>query len=222
MTGHSLTLDDFDDIQELDELAKKITDPADGIDSPLTQHVVYVRGVPVYPLTLAHLTYIDCCCDVLGITEDDRVTVLLWICTYSRVTDELYDTADAPKRYRKWLRHCQWTEQNMEAVIQLRFAKLLRDSDGSDDESNESALIGLLSREYGGAPDYWMYKAPIGVIEACVADWQTRQESQAAAYRRATKGAAIAPAPSPKFVAMRKFREYAERLEAKWLAKNHS
>jgi hypothetical protein len=125
---------------------------------------------------------------------------------------------------RKWARRCQWTERDIESVMELRYGRIANNAaaEVKDASEKDSALLGLLSREYGESPDYWMHDAPLGVIEACVADWNRQQEAQATAYRKANKGAATAPAPSPKFVMMRKFRECAERIEAKWLAKNHS
>ena len=221
-TAHALVVEDFDDIAELDRLAKKITDPGSGINSPLTEHAVYVRGIPVYPLTLAHLTYMDEAPELLALTDADRTVLMLWVLTFAEITDAMYDATTARPAMRSWARHCRWTEKDIAGVMELRYRRMV-DADGeASKDGTDSALIGLLCREYGDTPDYWIHRAPVGVIEACVADWSRQQEVQAAAYRRASKGASAAPPPSPKFVAMRKFRESAERLEAKWLARNHS
>lgn len=223
-TGHVLDVEDFDDIAELDRLAKQITDPGSGINSPLTEHAVYVRGVPVYPLTLAHLTYLDEAPDLLTLTESDRIALMLWAVTQAEITDAHYDPEPTRKELRKWARSCRWTEKDIAGVMDMRYRRMVEADGDTPKEGTDSALIGLLCREYGDTPDYWIHRAPVGVIEACVADWSRQQEAQAAAYRRSAggKGKAVAPPPSPKFVAMRKFRECAERLEAKWLARNHS
>jgi hypothetical protein len=84
-TGHVLTLDDIDDIQELDGFARQVTDPASGIDSPLKQHAVFFRGLPVFPLTLAHLTFLDEAPDMLGLTDADRTVCMLWVLTFERI-----------------------------------------------------------------------------------------------------------------------------------------
>ncbi|MFH1603966.1 MAG: hypothetical protein ABIH03_08670 [Pseudomonadota bacterium] len=221
-TAHVLDVEDFDDIAELDRLAKKITDPGSGLNSPLTEHAVYVRGVPVYPLTLAHLTYLDEAPDLLGLAESDRVALMLWILTQPEITDAHYDADSTRKALRAWARRCRWTEKDISGVMELRYRRMIEADGENAKDGTDSALIGLLCREYGDAPDYWIHRAAVGVIEACVADWNRQQEAQAAAYRKASKGGGVAPPPSPKFVAMRKFRECSEKLEAKWLAKNHS
>jgi len=223
-TGHVLDVADFDDIGELDKLAGKVADPASGIDSPLRGHPVFFRGVPVYPLTLAHLTFLDECPALLAITEAEQTLCMLWVATIPTITDELYDPDKSRKTLKKWARKCKWTEQDIDAIIELRYGRLVTTpkEDGQDESETDSALIGMLSREYDGDPKYWMYEAPIGVIEACVADWNRQQEAQASAHRKAAggKGPAVAPAASYKFVATRHFRECAERIEDKWQRKN--
>jgi len=219
-TGHALVVDDISDIIELDALAGQVADPQDGIDSPLLNHAVYFRSVPVYPLTLAHLTFLDESSAVLGIGDDERVLCMLWVATIQEITDSLYDQEASRKAYRKWARRSPWTPSDIEAILELRYGKLSRQADGnSNAKDNTGALIAMLAREYGDSPGFWMYRAALGVVESCIADWTARQESQAAAYRKANKGGGGAPVPSPKFVSARKFRECAERIEEKWLAR---
>ena len=219
-TGHVLVAEDFDDIIELDQLAAEVADPQSGIDSPLMNHAVYFRGVPVYPLTLAHLTFLDEATALLGLDDDSKVLAMLWATTIKEITDDHYNPDTMRAAFKAWARYSKWNTADIDAVLELRYGKMITASqpDRSKNKDNgDGALIGLLAREYGESPRYWMQEAPLGVIEACVADWNARQESQAESYRRANKGAAAPPAPSPKFVAMRKFRECAERIEAKWL-----
>lgn len=217
-TGHVLVAEDFDDILELDSLAAKVSDPAAGIDSPLRNHAVFFRGTPVFPLTLAHLVFLDECRDVLDITDDEQTVCMLWVSTQERITDDHYDGEKSRSIMRAWARHCQWTEADINAIMALRYGKLAKDAAEAvkDEADSDCALIGMLSREYGEGPRYWMWEAPIGTVEACVADWNRQQEAQATAYRKSAKGSAVAPPASPKFAAMRKLRECAERIEAKW------
>lgn len=216
-TGHALAVSDLDDVIELDRLACLIADPQTGIDAPLTNHAVYVRSVPVYPLTLAHLSFLDSTEEILGVPADERTLAMLWVVTQEEITNDHWDPDFSRKAFKKWARRSRWTEADINQVLELRFAKLTNRSPGESDDSNEGALIGLLTKEYGESPFYWMHKAPLGIIEACVADWTIRQEAQAAAYRKANKGAGPAPPPSPKFVASRRFREYADTIREKWL-----
>lgn len=220
-TGHALTVEDFDDIRELDDLARKVADPADGVDSPLTSHVVFVRGVPVYPLTLAHLQFLDESRERLGDDDAAMAAVALWVATLPEIADELYNDANAGKAFRDWSRRCRWTEADMQTVMALRYARLFNQaagSDGSDGGGSTSALIGMLCREYGETPRHWMHDASVDLIEALVADYTRTQQAQAQAYNRTRAGSKtpVAPLPTPKFEAMRRFRECAERLEAKW------
>ena len=217
-TGHVLGVEDFDDIAELDRIAAEVADPQNGIDSPMLNHAVYFRRVPVYPLTLAHLTYLDEAPQhITGEGDDGRVLCMLWVATLPEITDDHYNWHASSKAFRKWSCRCPWTPADVEAVLQLRYSKLLSNQDGEASENKDGALIGLLSREYGDTPEYWMRKAPLGVIDACVADWNAQQEAQAAAYRKANPKGGAAPPPSPKFVSMRKLRECAERIREKWL-----
>ena len=216
-TGHVLDAEDFDDIAELDRLAAEVADPRSGIDSPLMNHAVFFRRVPVYPLTLAHLTYLDEVSELIGIKSDaERILSMLWITTIPEIRDEHYDGVGARKRFKAWARKSPWTPADIDAILDLRYSRILSNQEPTSAENKDGALIGMLTREYGETPEYWMREAPIGVIESCVADWNAQQEAQAAAFRKANKGAAVAPAPSPKFVAMRKLRECAERIKAKW------
>ena len=225
-TGHVLAVEDFDDIAELDRLAGKVADPQHGLDSPLSQHPVFFRGVPVYALTLGHLTFLDEAAELLELEADHQTVIMLWAVTKPAITDADYNPATSRKEFHKWTRHCPWSVPEMETILDLRYGSIIRKAkahdktDSKHDGSYESALIGLLSREYGESPHYWMWVAPLGMIESCVADWMHRQEQQATAYRTANKGRSpVAPPPSPKFSAMKEFRECAERIEAKWRRK---
>lgn len=222
-TSHVLTADDIDDVLELDRLAEQVGNPSTGIDSPLKGHAVYFRSRPVYPLTLAHLEFLDQAATSDECGDQDRDTFILWVLTQPEITDDHYDFRTSRKRARKWSRTCPWRTDDVNAIMELRYTGIIEQGGGTTEECKENAdgaLVGMLAREYGNDPHYWMHTAPVDVVKACVADWAARQEAQAAAYRRANKGAATAaPAPSPKFVAMRKFRECAERIEAKWLAR---
>ncbi len=216
-TGHVLSLDDFDDIADLDRLQDQVCDPASGIDSPLTAHVVYCRGTPVYPLTLSHLQYIEELPAIVDVDPDTSGMLALWVSTLEYITDGHYDPTWAAKAFKLWARRSRWTESDMQSVFALRFPKMREGDDGKDDSG---ALVSLLSREYDGTPAYWMREAPIELIQTVWADWQRCQNAQAAQYQKNTKGKAVAPAPTPKFVAVRKFRDCAERIEAKWRSKS--
>ena len=219
-TGHALAVDDFDDIAKLDTLAAKISDPTSGIDSPLTEHAVYIGNVPVYPITLSHLQYIDEASVLLPGMEDNRTLIALWVSTLEYISDEHYDAKYAHRLFRAWAKRSRWTEGDMQAVIALRFSRFAANPDDSESE-NTGALIGFLVKEYGSTPKYWMNEAPISVIEAVVSDWQRRQNAQAVAHSRSAGGKATPPAPTPKYEAMKNFRIAAELLEQKW-QKSHS
>jgi hypothetical protein len=219
-TGHVLIVEDFDDIAELDRLAEEMVDPHSGIDSPLHAHAVFFHGEPAYPLTLSHRTYIDALPGLIGEDHGECLGVL-WACTLPQITDGLYDPSTARKAFTKWTRHSRWTDQDIEAVFSLRFGRLIKQAQARGPNPNpctDSELICFLVREYKGTPDYWMYRAPLAVIDACIADWNALQKKQAEDFRKANggKGPSVAPQADYKFVAMRRLRECAERIEAKW------
>ena len=219
-TGHVLVVEDFEAIARLDLLAAKVSDPTSGIDSPLTEHAVYIKNVPVYPVTLSHLQYIDEASVLLPDMEDNRTLVALWVSTLEYISDDHYEPKHAYRLFRAWAKRSRWTEADMQAVIALRFSKFTDNQDDSESE-NTGALIGFLVKEYGSTPKYWMNEAPISVIEAVVSDWQRRQNAQAVAHSRSAGGKATPPAPTPKYEAMKNFRIAAELLEQKW-QKSHS
>jgi len=219
-TGHVLVVEDIPTIAKLDLLADKVADPSSGIDSPLTEHAVYVKNVPVYPVTLSHLQYIDEASVLLPGMEDNRTLIALWVSTIEYISDEHYDPKYAYRLFRAWAKRSRWTESDMQAVIALRFSRFAANPDDSQSE-NTGALIGFLAKEYGSTPKYWMNEAPISVIEAVVSDWQRRQNAQAAAHSRSAGGKATPPAPTPKYEALKNFRIAAELLEQKW-QKSHS
>jgi hypothetical protein len=62
-----------------------------------------------------------------------------------------------------------------------------------------------------------MYEADADIIRGLLREWTHKQEAQAEAMRRASKGrATAAPVATPKFRAARLFREKIEEIKAKW------
>ena len=214
-TGHVLVVVDIESIAKLDLLADKVADPTSGIDSPLTAHAVYVRGVPVYPITLSHLQYIDEAGEFFP--EDGMETIVaLWVATLKYIPADYYEKNEARRSLKRWWKHSRWTENDVQAVMELRYKRLM-DNQGGEEGDGTGALIGLLVREYGSSAEYWMNTAPIELVDTMIADWQRRQNAQAAAYAKGAKGKATPPAPTPKYEAVKRFRQEAERIEASWL-----
>ncbi len=213
-TGHVLTVEDFDDLAAIDKLASKLTSAADPDNESLIARPVYIGTHAVYPLTIAHSLLAE---EVMAAAGDDQGVALLWVTTLPEVTDKHWDMRGSRKAWRKWARRCRWTQADAEHVMEMRYGHATEG--GESGNPDYGALVAMLCHEYGNTPEYWIYSAPISVVESMVDDFNARQDALSKSASKAG-GKPTAPAATGRFVTMRKLREACDKLGAKWQARH--
>ena len=193
-TGHALTVQDFDDVWAINEIARKIAKPdiddtLDILAMPLT-----VRGLTLYPLSLGAAKWLD---DVAAVWFSDNP--LLWnLCvayTASRtcLPEDLWAIAtrrEARKAICRWWRHLDCSYQEL-AVALDKLLGLEERSEQDETREREAAdygpVVALLCREYGQSPQYWMWDAAIDEVATMLQQHESRvvAEEEAVMQERA-------------------------------------
>jgi len=208
-TGHQLTLADLPAIVELDAIADEI---AGAVKARLAgSDVFYLGGRYFTKPTFLRAAFID---RVQGSHRTEAVAIagVLWALDMEHGKDDL---VNVPTRrellaYRDGL---DCTAKEMADAI----AALIKDGgdepDKPQEEINQDRICCILAREIGGAPSEWM-DAPPGKLEAAFRLIDERMEAEA----RAVSGSGRPPTPTPKLMAVKRFRDKIAELEATWLA----
>lgn len=212
-TGHALTLDDVDIIQELDRAADVVVKGAQVPDVSLFAYPLYVAGEAFYAPTIGkEIFWREQVVDVIG--DDMLAAAFLWILTLEDVPD--CRGRDITKAVKKWAKHCKITAADSD-YIQKRYVSEEESETTNKNRANYGEVLALLVREYGQDCMHWL-NAPESEVKLLLADWTARQESKAAAYRKSSAGSKnqVAPAPSPKIVALTAFNKIVIRIAEDW------
>lgn len=219
-TGHSLTIDDFDVICKLDELAELVTNPK-GDSSSFPKSPVrlckYLISSPTISITQ---WYNECAvewwgssgfCD-LALGYSLQVTITSdWLWQQDKKTLE--------REIRKFARGLDCTPAEYEEVIKSVLPSV-EDNGDDDKDSSYGPLISLLCKEYSGSPDYWIKEAKIDTIQALVDSYMDGIEAEYKQMKKASKNATLPPFKTPKMAALENFRKQYQMVEQAWLARN--
>lgn len=217
-TGHSLTIDDFDDINKLDELCRAITESdvcnADILDMPVCVGGVELRQPSIGVLEWYNDYFLPMFSDN-GLIADGGLAYAL---SLSDTPEELWllkNKRDCRKHVKRFLRRLKCTHQELQDAI-TSVLGLNCEEGGDDGESSSGRLIAMLCREYGHSPKYWLWEAPLGLINTFTHDYVARVEAEIEQARKASSGAQK-PAPAPSRI--KKFdelRKHVNELRDKW------
>jgi len=210
-TNHRLTVEDFDDVDKLNKLCNAITNNDDPVNDIVDMPVCiggYELKQPSVGVLEWYNGYFLPLFDTNPLIADAGLAYALTLSDTPAQLWEMKDKRECKKRVKRFLRRLSCTHQELQDAL----IKLLGVSEESEkDEENKGTagrLIAMLCREYGHSPDYWLWEAPIGLINTFVADYVARIEAETEAARNATKDAKHKPAPSEsrvkKFDALRK------------------
>jgi len=209
-TGHVLAVEDFEAVIELDKAADVVVSgPKDKSESIYAFPLMY-GGEAFFAPTIGKQIYWQE--HVAGNVSEDYLTcAFLWLLTCADVPPER--GAEVEKTVKRWARKCRLTDGDVERIV----ASYNKDGD-SGGSASYGEIISLLVREYGQDCSHWL-NAPEHEISMLLSDWTRRQEEKAAAYRTSKVGSKnpLPPAPSPKFGAMKRYRELKNKLRDSWL-----
>ena len=209
-TGHALAVEDFDAIQELDRAADAIVaGPPDKSES-IYAFPILAGGEAFYAPTIGKQIYWQE--HVAGAVADDWLTcAYLWLLSRPEVPQER--GGDVLKAVKAWGRKCRLTDADVTRIVAA-----YEHGESQNGKAQYGEIISLLVREYGQDVTHWL-NAPEHEITMLLADWTRRQEARAAEYRRSSVGRKnpLPPLPSPKFAAMKRYREIKNALRESWL-----
>lgn len=207
-TGHVLSLEDVEQIETLNRYSQAVCDELETDNRWVRAQPRWLNGTPFYPLTIGKAQYLDS----LECPDRLRNAVVLYVLTRSETPSE--EPAKVAAAAQDFVRTLNLTPAQINAVLREYFPET-----EVEGETDYGAVIGLLCREYGEGPDYWIHKAGFDEIRALVTDWQNRQaaeyeanKAQAAKFGRR----AIAPAWTPKLDAIKRYKGAVNELRASW------
>lgn len=217
-TGHVLCVDDFDLIQALDLLGKRVVDPLDSDNESILHAPRIMSGVVIYPMYISRAHYIE---TVLANVVSDDMNVfafaVAWACSVENCK-ELWSCVtkkDICEKVESFMRSCKWTADDAEKFFADIFSQHEHDENGERKHSKYGAVVSLLTREYGSTPEYWMNSATPEMIETLLNDFQRRQDAEIKAMTKGnSKGMPFFP--TLKGVSVSRYNREVNRIRKLW------
>jgi hypothetical protein len=225
-TKHELTLDDFGELLNAHELATRLA--AKSVDDVGLMSLPVMAGdVVLYPLTIGVAQWLEDHCDEWYDADDgfaimcasafalsfgpERHDELLSISVQSRFERQL----------RRWRRKRSITAEDLADAVQSCVPTPRAQAQRS--ATSYSELIGLLVREYGNEPSYWMWKAPLALCSVMIDDFIAKQYRDADANLNTSKKVGSKTVRTQaiaqrKLAEIKEMRTLEQRLHALWLA----
>ncbi len=216
-TGHALSLDDFADVAELNEVAKRVMNPNDPRAFRLLMRPVPVgeTGILLHPATISRVLWIH---DHASKLFPDDVMQYGAIAFALSVDDprDLFTMDEAD--IREGVKAVVETLNATPAELVSAMEQVMRVSSGegggdSDPEYVYGPIVAALVREYGATHDYWMHTASMEVVESTLDDLQRRNESE---QEQAASAAGSTHFARAYLDSMAELRVHETALESKW------
>lgn len=238
-TGHVLVLDDYEQLSQLNLLALSVVRPTDQEELDILNLPIACGKYLMRQPTLAKMEWLRRC--AYEWWEPDLISIATgYVCTLpdsENAIAALHSRDIAEAAVLKFWKSLHIKEEDFYAALE----RVLPYSGGGDEYEESEGLDGedicgptcsLLSREYGGRPDYWLFEAPIGLSRAMTSDYVERMQREEEASRKA-RGSAKgshkggtrrpeAPLPTPKMYAQKRLRRYCDALRGRWQTKRKS
>jgi len=216
-TKHSLTIDDFDDLEKLNELCNAITSPKSEVNNIINMPVC-IGGVAIrQPSIGAWEWYNDF---LLPMAGDDGLFADAGLAFAMSVDDpqELWRLAD-PKECRRTIKAFSkkigCTHEDLQRII-LDILDFKKTDENDKQEGNAGELVAVLCREYGNTPQYWLWEAPLGIVSTCIAAYVARIEKDVEAARRSSTGANKPPPTETRIAKFEALRKHKVKMRNKW------
>ena len=210
-TKHRLTLDDFDLLQELDEIATRLVSGRSGERSLLS--MPFIRGgIKFYPTTIAKDLYWQ---EVVSghVDEAWEPIAFLWLMSHDGLPDATAD--EVQKRVKSFARTLNIDEAVLREIVD-HYNPKTGGAKEKENEYNYGDVIALLIREYGQSWEYWM-NAPSDTVATCIDAWNKKQEEEIRqAYKAKSGGRGTVSIATRKHQIMREFRLKKEEIAAIW------
>ena len=218
-TGHTITLDDFDDISALNQVACKVMSPNDPRAFRLLMRVVPVAGtdITLHPATISRVLWIHQYAGELFADDVHQYGAMVLALSVDDPRD-LYTMDDAEVRER-----VEELTQDLDVhatELVSTMTQVLRVSNGeaggdADPDFVYGPIVAALVREYGSTHDYWMHEANMEVVESTLDDMQRRNEAES---EQAASAAGSVHFARAYLDSMSELRTHEVALQAKWEA----
>jgi hypothetical protein len=212
-TKHNLTLEDFDDIQELDRIADEISGAVAHLNA--IGDFFHLGGVTFTRPTFRRVDLIQRTVAAFWMPHWKTLGVLYAL----QVGLDYDDLCIIPSRKQlsDFGKRIDATSAKIGAAINRYVVSEESETQTQDDDAlSGQKLATIIAREIGGTVDEWM-DAPPNKLEAALKVIDEKVQAEVSAMN--SSGASrTAPAPTPKMYAMKRFMEKLAGMEAKWLA----
>jgi len=215
--NHALTVEDFDDIEELDALADTVAGVS-ASERRLLNSPFELCGIKFYPLTVAKSLWFAEKVKEWEIGDDYTDAFMFWILTLPLKEEafeefELYKSVN--KAMKKLARKMHFTHDEINEICTRCIGSSSGESSG---DAQFGGMIACLIREFGQSPDYWLYQTPIEKIHVLYDQIIARVSAEENANRAksATKGKAKAQTVTTSVKSLGAFQAKVREIESKW------
>ena len=222
VTGHSVGVEDFDDIEELDLLADKVAGVS-RTERRLLNSPFELCGIKFYPLTVAKSLWFTEKCEEWEIEGVLQEALLFWLLTLP-LTAEALDSCSTRKQADKGAKKLSRQLHCSQAEISDIYRKCVGvkgdGANGDDAEADYGGTIACLVKEYGGTPDQWLYETPVEKMASLFDQYEKRitAEENAGRSKSASSGKAVAPNVNKSMRSLGEFNAKVRQIEEKWSA----
>jgi len=226
-TQHPLTLADLAGVYELNDLARRVSEPDEAAEVDLLNLPVPCGHVVLRKLTMGKAKWFEDGPLRWWSAGDDEgllnaaLGLVLSLPNSPDALDMLATEPDARAAVVRFWKSLTCTEDDY-------YKALIRAHPPLDDPGGDKHLYGptvaLLVREYGQSPRYWFFEEHIDVARAMLAEYAAKIEAEHRAARkgRASRGGKGRPPPpalppaTPSMWALKAFREKRNELRKLW------
>ena len=229
-TGHVLTLDDFSDLYQTNELAKQVRNDHVANDLGLLQLPVFAGDYEFHPVSIGVWDWYS---ELPSEWYDDDETMqglsMAFCLTFGpKRHDELLALSEQrrfEKALSKWRRHMTLPAEHLSDAMRACLPPPV--TDPQDDPVKHGSVVALLKREYGNTADYWMWEVSIAFCRAMMEDYLARAFGEADANAKMTnrngkKSTHVEKTTSKKIAAINAMRKQREILVEKWANQSKS
>jgi hypothetical protein len=221
-TRHVVDVEDFDLIEELEQLALKVS----GVsirERRLLNSPFELCDIKFYPLTVAKSLWFTEKVEEWEIEGAQQEALLFWLLTLP-LTEEALDITkkQSDKGAKKLSRGLHCSPVEMGEVYQ-KCVGVKSDGDSSGNvEADYGGTIACLVKEYGGTPDQWLYETPVEKMASLFDQYEKRvtAEENASRSKSASGGKAVAPKVNQSMRSLGDFNAKAKEIERKWSAED--
>lgn len=217
-TGHALTVDDIDDVVELNRLGEEMAHPARSERFDPVGIPERVGNCMLYPPTVGVIEWLSDIALPLAegaATDAEVVGYALSNIATPEALWALQSRSEVVSAIKRWSRKLNATPKELSRAIH----KLMPQA-GSVDEAGEKPyygeVIAFLSRELCQDPAFFVWRCSIDRIRILLDSIIASKNAEIEAVNRASRGAKAAPIYSPKYAAVAAYQKHLNKMRQSW------